>query len=109
MSLIDKQIDVIYPYDFMTTFQTVVTAAQNMKGFSFRGVDNQNYIVHLGTRVSAMSWGERITISCMQVDNYNTAVRIKSAPVVPTTLIDFGRNSRIVRKVQAALDAYLRR
>jgi hypothetical protein len=55
------------------------------------------------TRPSVWSFGERLTIEIQQASATMIKVIISSRPVVPLTLVDFGRNWRNVERIAHAM------
>lgn len=51
---------------------------------------------------SMSSWGERV-VATIAFGQHGATVRLRSESLLPTTLIDFGRNRKNVEKVLAAL------
>lgn len=49
------------------------------------------------------SWGEKIEIRVKALDSNSTSVQFVSDSVLPTTIVDFGRNSRNLERLIAAI------
>ena len=58
-----------------------------------------SYIVNLRHGMSISSWGEDITVTIVPVDAANCNVTVHSKCAMPTQLIDWGKNAKIVDKV----------
>ena len=106
MSLIDKNYVFDCPLTVNMVFERIMSVSKNIKGLSFNS-NPQPYTVLLRGRTSFWSWGENVTIACQPLDDYHTRVSIKSVPVVPTTLVDWGKGSKNVNNVLAALRTVL--
>lgn len=106
MSLIDKQYVFDYPLNVNEVFNRIMSVANNIPGMKFKGNPNPLTIL-LKTGVSLSSWGEKVTITCQYLDPMHTRVAILSKPVVGTTLVDWGKGGRNIKKVIAALEKVL--
>lgn len=84
----------------------VIAASQEAagrSGFRVKAVDPAAGLVHAETRTSMWSWGEKVTI---HVDGYNQ-VSVTSQCLLPTQLIDWGKNKRNVNRFFGHLTALL--
>lgn len=106
MSLIDKHHVFDYPMNVNYVFERIMSAIPSMRGLSFKRKEPP-YTVVLSSGVSMSSWGENVTIACNYLDESHTRISITSAPVVPTTLIDFGKGKKNINNVMAVLKQVL--
>ena len=106
MSLIDKQHVFDYPMNANLVFQRIMSVAHSIKGLSFNRTE-QPYKVILSSGTSMKSWGETVTIMCSYLDETHTRITITSVPVMPTTLVDWGKGKKNINNVLAALQNVL--
>ena len=52
--------------------------------------------IEVRTGISFRSWGEKLTIEIERVGLNKTKIRVTSKPLVPTTIIDYGKNNENV-------------
>lgn len=107
MSLIDKHYEFNYPLNIHIVFERIAMVAHNVQGLSFGRASDQDFTVVLNGGLSWFSYGEIVTISCMYLDERNTRIHIKSAPVVPFTLVDYGKGKKNIHNVLNALKEVL--
>lgn len=91
---------------FPGTREQVIAASQEAarrSGLRVKAVDPAAGLVHAETRTSMWSWGEKITV---HVDGYNQ-VSMLSQCLLPTQLIDWGKNKRNVNRFFGHLTALL--
>lgn len=103
MSLIDKHFEFTYPLNIQTVFERIMSIAQNVQGLRFGRFSEQDYTIVLNGDISWNSYGEIVTIKCTYIDDVNTHIHIKSTPVVPFTLFDYGKGKRNIENVLNAL------
>lgn len=106
MSAIDKHYVFDYPMNVNYVFQRITSVARSIKGLKFRRIE-QPYKVLLACGPSMKSWGETVTITCFYLDESHTRIQITSVPVVPTTLVDWGKGNRNITNVLNALKQVL--
>jgi hypothetical protein len=91
---------------FPGTREQVIAASQEAarrSGLRVTAADPATGTVHAETRVSMSSWGEKVTV---YVDAYNQ-VSVTSQCLLPTQLIDWGKNKRNVNRFFGHLTALL--
>ncbi len=79
--------------------RTVDNAGIGMKYAGESPGYNGSYIVNLRHGMSLSSWGEEITVTIVPVDAVNCNVTVHSKCTMPTQLIDWGKNGKIVDQV----------
>lgn len=107
MALIDKHYEFDYPLKIQVVFERIMSVAHNVQGLYFEYASDTTFCVGLKGSMSWWSWGENVTISCTYLDDYNTRIHIKSAPVVPFTLVDYGKGKENINAVLNALSMVL--
>ena len=107
MSLIDKTTTINIPAHVATVFQTILPALQNIKGLKFTRAKENEFTIELDGKISWWSWGEFVTVACRYVNDSMTTIEIVSRPKMPTTIVDYGKGSRNVKKVIDALHTVL--
>lgn len=90
-----------FKFPINTVFHTIVDAAgkNQLTPYALDGADESAGRVALTSGASFSSWGEKIVIQLTDNGNGTTSAVITSASRVKTTLVDYGRNSRNVRKI----------
>lgn len=106
MSLIDKQHVFDYPMNVNMVFERIMSVAHSIKGLSFKRTE-QPYKVILSSGASMKSWGETVTIESFYLDETHTRIKITSVPVMPTTLVDWGKGKKNINNVLSALQKVL--
>lgn len=56
--------------------------------------------------VSWQSWGEKIMIKLDELNSEETVVTITSKPLLPTTVIDYGKNKRNITRLTKYIETY---
>ncbi len=82
-------------------------AAVEKLRFNVESSDDAARTINITTRVSAFSWGERITASVGAGENGETVVTLASAPKLATNVADMGRAKRELEAIAKALDEEL--
>jgi len=62
-----------------------------------------DYEIHIRTRASFRSWGERIVILASETDDGTTELCVSSRPKVRTALFDFGVNKANIEMIKTAV------
>ena len=83
-------------------------AAVEKLRFNVESSDDAARTINITTRVSAFSWGERISASVGAGENGETVVTLASAPKLATNVADMGRANRELESIAKALDEELR-
>ncbi|MDR3068755.1 MAG: hypothetical protein LBU50_04555, partial [Cellulomonas sp.] len=73
------------------------------KGFKVGLVDETLGNATLRRRANLFTWGDNVTIQVRSDPGGGSVVEIRSEPVVPTNVLDFGKNSRNVSTVEAEI------
>lgn len=102
-----KELILDYPYEFSRLFGYLEQQARAgaLKGLQFRRADIAAGRIILGVPFGLMTWGMTIEINLSSLGPALTRVRIMSRDDLPTVLIDFGKNSRNVRRVRECIEA----
>ena len=82
-------------------------AAVEKLRFNVESSDDAARTINITTRVSAFSWGEKITASVGAGENGETVVTLASAPKLATNVADMGRAKRELEAIAKALDEEL--
>ncbi len=107
MSLIDKRVKIECPINIKDTYEILKSVCYNIKGMYVLSYSDTNFTLLLETPATMWSWGENINICCQYLNNGHTQIQITSSPQVPTTLIDFGKGKRNLKKIVTALQPVL--
>lgn len=103
MALIDKHYEFDYPLNIHTVFDRIMSVTHHVHGLNFSHASEQDFCIVLNGGISWLSYGETVTISCKCLDTNLTRIHIKSAPVVPFTLVDYGKGKKNINNVLNAL------
>jgi len=68
--------------------------------------DRKEGVIAAKTRISLWSWGEYVSFILEQEASQVTVVQVSSRPVIPTTLVDYGKGTDNLKKVLAHLEPY---
>ena len=82
-------------------------AAVEKLRFNVESSDDAARTINITTRVSAFSWGEKITASVGAGENGETVVTLASTPKLATNVADMGRAKRELEAIAKALDEEL--
>ena len=107
MSLVDKFLEIDYPFPVDRVHYALMGVANQIKGMNFKGINNNVYVFK--SKTSFWSWGENVLVTLNSLPNSHTRVSIRSTPVVPTTLVDWGKNKKNIILIKTALDQVLSR
>lgn len=102
MSLIDKSIIINCPMNIRDVYERVKFACFNITGMYVHSFSDTNFSIFLQTKVFWF-FGENINITCHYLNNGLTQIKIINSPKVPTTLIDFGKGKKNLKKIVDAL------
>ena len=107
MALLDKNLEIEYPYNIHIVYGIVKNIAKSLEGMTLEKLDNQRFSVQLKCEASSWSWGETVTITCSYIDDSHTFVFIKSEPKVKFAVVDFGKGKRNIQQIVDALNSEL--
>ena len=86
-------------------FQNVLVAARNIaninRSFTYTGeMPYQNGCqVNFSRGMSVTSWGEKITVTLLPINEYQTGITVYSECALPTQIIDWGKNKENVTNI----------
>lgn len=86
-------------------FQQVLLAARNIANinraytYSSESAYQNGCRVNLSRGMSMTSWGEKITVTLLPVNEYQTGVTVYSECAMPTQIIDWGKNKENVAAI----------
>lgn len=103
MSLIDKSIDIYCPMNIMDVYERVKYVCFRIEGMSVLSYSDTNFSIFIQTSACLWSWGENINITCQSLNDGQTQIHITNSPQVPTTLIDFGKGKKNLKKIVDSL------
>ncbi len=106
MSIVDRKQNIIVPYSLDDIFEALKRVIPEIKDFKASRFDEDTKTVHLKTRVSWVSYGEKVTISLTHSQNGGTDIFILSTPwtgVLFGGLLDWGKNRDNIRIIIRAL------
>jgi hypothetical protein len=83
---------------YAAVVQQCAGAIQHIRGVRSWNVDTQRGVITASVGMSMVSWGEHIRVEIRSVPE-GTIVRVSSAPKLPVTLVDYGKNLRNVETV----------
>ena len=92
--------------DADAAFSALKRAVEKL-GYGVAGCDEENRRMELTTRVSAFSWGEKITASVAPDENGGSRVDLFSEPKVATNVADMGRGKRLLEALAKELEQEL--
>ncbi|MCT2534823.1 hypothetical protein NC661_04210 [Aquibacillus koreensis] len=72
-------------------------------------IEQQDYtngtgIIHVKTKVNIRTWGEKITFRVQKVSDEVTKVWVESKPVIPTTLLEYGKSLKNINAITSYLE-----
>lgn len=67
--------------------------------------DRSAGVIRVMTCMTWRSLGEMLIFEVAEIDRYRTEIRISSTPIVPTTVVDYGKNLENVEKIVEFLRA----
>lgn len=93
-------LDTIAPY--------IMSMNQRLSGYEFLGawtMPDGSVLIRFSTDIGLTTWGEDIDITLYR-DPTNTqcTAYIKSEATMPTQIIDFGRNKKVVQAIETDID-----
>ncbi|MBM7603737.1 hypothetical protein JOC75_001710 [Metabacillus crassostreae] len=90
-------IEVPLPED--EVFKLCRDAGSVLKGAKVRHENQQKGLLIIRTGINWKTWGDIIEIVVEDIDANHTRVFIQSRPVVPTTLVDYGKNYENIKRI----------
>jgi hypothetical protein len=96
-----KQVEetVTIPLPLAEAYQRCLQVAEAIPKSKLKGADDSAMTIELRTRVSLKSFGEKVELALVPAGEQATRVRVSSQAVVPTTLVDYGKNQGNVNNV----------
>ena len=79
---------------------SLLTSDSNFENMKYTSSKNQ---IHLSSRVSWYSWGEKIRITMLSDKDGEFEYEIQSKPIVSITLVDYGKNLENVNQIEELL------
>ena len=98
-----KEIEVSLPYD--KAFDLCIESLKLIKRCNVEKEDRSKGEIVAKTGVSWKSWGELITFK-IEKNGEKVKIKVKSEPVLKTTLIDYGKNFENVEKITSFLEKH---
>ncbi|WP_117160954.1 hypothetical protein [Paraliobacillus sp. X-1268] len=89
---------------YKDSFELCKKSVDNLKGAKIKYEDYEKGIIHAKTRINVMTWGEKIVYRVQEVNEDVSKVIVKSAPVVPTTLVDYGHSLSNIKSISNYLE-----
>lgn len=94
----------VYYAEIPKTLNAAAACLTNLPGFDLVSRDTANDAVE-GTAQGAFGLTDDLTVYCFDIDRGQTRVTIRAR--ARTGVGDFGRNAKVIRTLQAAMDARL--
>jgi hypothetical protein len=77
---------------YENSYDLLLDSIKSLKNWKIKKEDRSEGIICIKTAINWKTFGEYVTIKIIKLDSVQTKVEISSKPIVPTTLIDLGRN-----------------
>jgi hypothetical protein len=102
-----KQVEetVTIPLPVAEAFQRCQQVADAIPKSKLKRTDDSANTIELRTKVSIKSFGEKVELDLVPEGERATLVRVSSQAVVPTTLVDYGKNQANVNSVVSWLQS----
>jgi uncharacterized protein (DUF1499 family) len=94
-----------YPVDRAKAYDGVVQALQQMPKVKVRTADPASGHIEAGTKISLMSWGEKLLVDVFELSPGQTVVKVRSQ--LKAQLVDWGANKKNVAGVFQAVEQAL--
>lgn len=96
---------VTVPLPLAEAYQRCLGAVEAVPKSKLKSADESAARIELRTKVSLKSFGEKVELALAPEGERATKVRVSSQAVVPTTLVDYGKNQGNVNDVVSWLQA----
>ena len=91
------------PPDFHSAFTACRDAVLRIDGAAVRGMSREEGTLRARVPASWRAWGETVDIEVILLDEYATYVRVRSRPILSTTMLDYGKNRDNVDAIVQAI------
>ncbi|MBU9724220.1 MULTISPECIES: hypothetical protein [Bacillaceae] len=85
-------------------FDLCVKSTALIEGTRITHKDLEKGIIQAKTKMGMRSWGDKITFHLRKISDKEVTVFVQSKPIVPTTLIDYGKNLSNIKTIAAYLE-----
>ncbi|QOY35463.1 hypothetical protein AWH56_022705 [Anaerobacillus isosaccharinicus] len=85
-------------------FQYCKVATSTIKGTKVTFEDFNRGVIRAKTPLNISTWGDVIEFELHKVTEETTTVRVKSKPVLATTMIDYGKNLENINRITRFLE-----
>lgn len=85
-------------------FQYCKVATSTIKGTKITFEDINRDVIRAKTPLNISTWGDVIEFELHKVTEETTTVRLKSKPVLATTMIDYGKNLENINRITRFLE-----
>lgn len=99
-----QEIEMDLHLTYQDTFELCKKSVYCINGAKIKHADYEEGIIHAKTRINGMTWGEKIVYSVQEVNEEISKVFVKSKPVVPTTLVDYGHSLSNIKSISKYLE-----
>ena len=93
----------LIPHPYEQAFNLVRTSIEDSIQGKLIASNTNTGVITAKTRMSWLSWGEKITISLEKDTDSTTNVWIQSKPFIRTTIVDYGKNKDNINKLVESL------
>jgi hypothetical protein len=92
------------PYE--STFDLCKEALNRLPGTVFKQEDRSKGSLVARSKMKRADWGERIFFEIQSLADDTTRVAFSSRPMMPTTIVDYGKNLENVERIRSYLTPY---
>lgn len=93
----EKEIELQLSYE--NSFELCKNSLSCIKGASITHEDFNKGIIRAKTGVNLKTWGDKIEFHIQKISDEVSKVWIQSMPIIPTTLVDYGKNLNNIKKI----------
>ncbi len=95
-----KSLDILVSAKPQAVFNFLCSKPNILNDFKIKDADNQKLKIFVKSKVNWLSFGENIAIEITNsAINESTHITITSKPIVPITLVDWGRNQQNIERI----------
>ncbi|MDL4842358.1 hypothetical protein [Aquibacillus rhizosphaerae] len=89
---------------FKEALELCKESISSVKGAQIKQEDYANGIIRVKTSMTLKSWGEKIVFRVQKINDEVSNVYVQSKPTLPTTLVDYGKNSNNINNISSYFD-----
>ncbi|MEB1808867.1 MAG: hypothetical protein LPK26_16525 [Bacillaceae bacterium] len=98
----ETEIELYLPYK--DSFELCKNSLSSINGTKITHEDVEKGIIQAKTGVNIQTWGDKLEFHIQKVDEEVSKVWVQSRPIVPTTLIDYGKNLNNIKRITNHLE-----